>query len=119
MSAFIFGTCVGLKSKDGVKDGKQIKKWQVGIAVPKPNGFEGETEIHAVSIGIDHQEAGLLQVYSQLKGKQIGVPVRTGAWSKADSRDATVFWMLEGDGQPRAFPNLQVLTLKPAAQAQG
>ena len=120
---FVVGQCVGLKSKDkppalnkatGVMESK--KDWHVGIAVAKENGFEGETEIVAVKIGDAFQEAGMLKVYTDFKGKPVMLPVKPFAYSQRGGDSAAISWQLAGEGQPRAVPNLQPLTLKAAAQ---
>lgn len=123
---FVIGTCIGLKSKEKPpvldKNTNQMmvpKDWHIGIAVPKENGFEGETEIVAVKVKDDFQAAGMLKVFSDLKGKPVMLPVKPFAYaqSRGGGDSAAISWQLAGDGQPRAVPNLSPLTIKPAVTA--
>lgn len=121
MSSYIVGTCIGLKSKQKppVLDkatGQMVvpTEWHLGIAIPKENGFEGETEVIAVKVNDKMQAAGLLAVYTGLKGKEVMIPVRPFPYSMRGGDNAAISWQLAGDGQPRPVPNLQPLTIKAA-----
>lgn len=123
---YIIGTCIGLKSKDKLpqldKNTNQMvvpKDWHIGIAVPKDGGFDGETEVVAVKVNDKYQAAGLLHVYADLKGKKVMVPIKPFPYANRSGDSASISWQLAGDGQPRAVPTIQLLTLKPAAAVAG
>lgn len=121
---YIFGTCIGLKSKEKPpvldKNTNQMmvpKDWHIGISVPKEGGFDGETETLSIKVNDKMQAAGLLAVYTEFRGKRMAVPVKPFPYSQRGGDSAAISWQLAGDGQPRSAPVMQPLTLKPASTA--
>lgn len=104
MSLFIVGTCIGTRLKEQLnkQTGELKKTWLVGINVQKDGGFIGETETFSIKVNKDQEEAGLLQLYTKLNGKQLMVPVKAFPYSFDGT--AGISYSLVGDGKPSLAP---------------
>lgn len=101
---FIVGTFVGFRSKESLNrtTGELKKDMFLGLAVPKENGFEGETDVFSIKMRDEHKEAKLLELYNSLKGKVLALPVRPFSYAlRGDT--AGLSWSLAGDGKPVSF----------------
>lgn len=107
----IVGRVLGLKSKDRTdvsgnpmldSAGKQVKEWEVGVSVPVPDGFEGETETLSLRISGALVAAGIPALYAKAVGHKVSMPVRVQVWkSKAGNTGLT--WWLAGEGKPELY----------------
>ena len=107
----IIGRVLGLKSKDRTDSsgnpmldpsGKQVKEWEVGVSVPVPDGFEGETETLSLRISGALISAGIPALYAKAVGHTVVMPARVQIWkSKAGNTGST--WWLAGDGKPEVY----------------
>lgn len=109
---FLVGTILGLKGTDR-KDrngnpmidahGSPVKEWEVGVSIPVPNGFEGESQTVLARFSSHQITQGIPALYAKAKGQVFMIPVWVQVWqSKAGKVGHT--WWLSGDGKPIAMP---------------
>lgn len=101
MTAYVYGQCLGVRShqrKSNNPNEQPKTDWFLGITSDKSNGFPGEKETTSIRISENHVREGLSQLYSQLSGKQILVPVFASGF--AGRNGVVIEYWLSGDGKP-------------------
>jgi len=110
---FVIGRIMGLKGKDRKdrngnpqidSNGTIIKDWEVGISIPVPNGFEGETETISARFSAAHCSAGIPALYAKATGQTFMVPVWVQAWQTKDGKKIGYSLQISGDGKPSPVP---------------
>ncbi|MCY1376483.1 hypothetical protein D9M68_483610 [compost metagenome] len=113
MSLVLIGLCHGYNSNTRTVGDKTFTDHQVLVEVEQLNQFNiPEVKTIAVKLSKKHMDAGLNNVWNQLKGKQVAAPVFVGAWASKAGNAGFDLW-LSGDGKP---VNLQ-LVKQPVAAA--
>lgn len=101
---FIAGECLGCKTNDRTFTDKVTglptvyHDVKLGLRVPKPDGFEDETEVITVTLAKKHIEAQLPNLFSSLRNKMISVPVYASGFSGRNG--VMIEYKLSGDGKP-------------------
>lgn len=115
MSLVLLGLCHGYNCNTRQVGQNTFTDHQVLIEVEQINQF-GIPEVKTVAVKLSkkHMEQGLNNVWNQLKGKGVSIPVFVGAWASKAGNAGYDLW-LSGDGKPL---NLQLIK-QPAAAAAG
>jgi hypothetical protein len=114
MSLALLGLCHGYHSNQRTVGQNQFTDHVVLVEVEQLNQF-GIPEVKTVQVKLSkkHMEQGLNNVWNQLKGKTVSVPVFVGAWA-SKAGNAGFDLRLSGDGKPM---NLQLASKPVAASA--
>lgn len=109
---FLVGTILGLKGTDR-KDrngnpmidahGSPVKEWEVGVSIPVPNGFEGESQTVSARFSSHQITQGIPALYAKAKGQVFMIPVWVQVWQSKAGKVGHSWW-LSGDGKPIAMP---------------
>lgn len=97
----IEGIVKGVKTETISETGGKpdFEKHYIGIEMPKPNGFDGETIVEKIQISRDQFNRGVYQKYGELKGQRVEAPVFVNAFQTRNGAGYQLF--LSGDGLPR------------------
>ena len=104
MSLFVNGKCIGVKvvPQTNRTNGETWDTYEIGVNMPKPNGFEGETETVSIKISKDQQKANLHELYRKLIGQDVWIPVWVRAFPIQKGVSAGYQLCVSGDGKPLA-----------------
>jgi hypothetical protein len=100
MSLLLLGLCHGFNSNTRTVGQNTFTDNQVLVEVEQLNQY-GIPEVKTVAVKLSkkHVEMGIGNVWNQLKGKQVSVPVFVGAWASKAGNAGFDLW-LSGDGKP-------------------
>lgn len=112
MSLLLIGLCHGFNSNTRTMGTNTFTDNQVLVEVEQLNQYGiAEVKTIAVKLSKKHMETGVNNVWNQLKGKQVSVPVFVGAWASKAGNAGFDLW-LSGDGKP-----MNVQLVKPVQAA--
>lgn len=96
----LIGLCHGFNTNTRTVHQNTFTDNQVLIEVEQTNQY-GLPEVKTVAVKLSkkHMELGLNNVWNQLKGKQVSVPVFVGAWASKAGNAGYDLW-LSGEGKP-------------------
>lgn len=96
----LIGLCHGFNTNTRQVGQNTFTDNQVLIEVEQTNQY-GLPEVKTVAVKLSkkHMELGMNNVWNQLKGKQVSVPVFVGAWASKAGNAGYDLW-LSGDGKP-------------------
>lgn len=96
----LIGLCHGFNTNTRTVGQNIFTDNQVLIEVEQTNQY-GLPEVKTVAVKLSkkHMELGLNNVWNQLKGKQVSVPVFVGAWASKAGNAGYDLW-LSGEGKP-------------------
>jgi hypothetical protein len=108
----LIGLCHGFNTNTRTVGQNTFTDNQVLIEVEQTNQY-GIPEVKTVAVKLSkkHMELGLNNVWNQLKGKQVSIPVFVGAWASKAGNAGYDLW-LSGEGKP-----LNIQLIKQVQQA--
>ena len=113
MSLVLLGLCHGYHTNVRTFGDKNYTDQVILVEVEQINQFGiAENRTIQVKLSKKHLEQGVNNVWNQLKGKPVSVPVFVSAWASKGGNAGFDLW-LSGDGKPLNFQ----LANKPVAAA--
>ena len=105
------GVVKGIKTLNLVsRNNEAYQKTLLGIANPKPNGYEGEEIIKEFELSKTQINSGIVTEYNNLIGKKVEIQVWYQASGDARQGHKAVYetWRLSGDGRPLSVEGKQL-----------